>query len=138
MRPDRDAADQVVRMIATGFTQTSIANSIGVDKSTISLDLQAIRQEAKEGIRDYIEETLPFVHKKTIAAFDEIIKQAWVTASQSLADQRVVLQALNVISDAVMNRQQVLGDSQYIEKAIRKVVEIRKSLRSLKEQGEKG
>jgi len=125
-------------MIATGFTQTSIANSIGVDKSTISLDLQAIRQEAKEGIRDYIEETLPFVHKKTIAAFDEIIKQAWVTASQSLADQRVVLQALNVISDAVMNRQQVLGDSQYIEKAIRKVVEIRKSLRSLKEQGEKG
>jgi len=127
-----------VRMIATGFTQTSIANSIGVDKSTISLDLQAIRQEAKEGICDHIEETFPFVHKKTIAVFDEIIKQAWVTASQSLADQRVVLQALNVISDAVMNRQQVLGDSQYIEKAIRKVVEIRKSLRSLKEQGEKG
>jgi hypothetical protein len=121
---------KLLRLLASGMNQTEAAEALGVHKSTITIDLQVMRKEAKEGIMEYIEETLPFEHKKTIAAFDEIIKQAWTIAAHYKDDPRVMLQSLNTISDAVMKRQQVLGDPQYIEKAIKSVAGIKKSLDS--------
>lgn len=119
---------KVLQFAATGLNQSEIAESLGVDKSTISRDIQQMKRDAKKDMRKYIEQTLPFEHKKTIAAFDEIIKQAWFTASHNKSDPKVMLQALAIISDSVMKRQQVLGDPQYIQQAIRTVARLRKQV----------
>jgi hypothetical protein len=117
---------KLLKLLASGLSQSEAADSLGVDKSTISKDVKAMKKEAREGIREYIEETLPFEHKKTITAYDEILRQAWYIAAHYAEDPRLMLQALNVISDALIKRQQILGDPQYIERAIKTVTELRK------------
>lgn len=113
-----------LELASKGLSQATIADILKLDKSTISKDFKKMRKQAREGIKEYIDEVLPFEHKKAIVSFDEVISRACLTVSQNQHDPRVVLQALNVISNVTMQRQAVLGDPAHIEKAIKLVASL--------------
>lgn len=123
-----------MELASKGVNQATIADILKLDKSTISKDFKKMRKQAREGIREYIEEVLPFEHKKAIVSFDEVISRAWLTVSQNQHDPRITLQALGIISDAVMKRQQVLGDPQYIQQAITTVAKLKKQTREMEDE----
>ena len=79
---------------------------------------------------------LSFEHKKALVSFEEVISRAWLSVSQNQHDPRVVLQALNVIADATMKKQAVLGDPTQIENAIKAVAKLKKQLREEKDDAE--
>ena len=127
---------KVLEYLSKGLSQTEIAKLLGVDKSTITRDMQELRKQAKEGIKEYIQDVLPLEFKKSIISFDTVIRQAWAIALRNDVDPKVELQALNVISDAVLKRQQILGDISYIERAIKSVAAIRKKMEGRHSQEE--
>jgi hypothetical protein len=118
---------KVVEYVAKGKSLTEIAEILKVSLPTISRDVKDLREEAKQKQQDYIDNELPFQHKLAVSNLDKIIEEAW-KLYESEEDSRSKIAALNVIAEAVMKKQAVLGDPEQIEKAIRVVAQLRKQL----------
>jgi transcriptional regulator len=51
--------NKVLELLSKGDSQSEIAKTLQVDLSIISRDVYFLRQQAKENIRRYLDETLP-------------------------------------------------------------------------------
>ena len=79
------AKKQVFELSSKGLSQVEIARRLQIHESTISRDLDIIREQSKENIRKYIEERLPEEYEKCLVGLTAIQKEAWNTAG---ADRR--------------------------------------------------
>ena len=59
---------KVVEMRARGLSQTEIARELQVSKTLISLDIQYLRNQAKETIKEYVTEHLPEQYQVCLSA----------------------------------------------------------------------
>ncbi|AFU58301.1 hypothetical protein Ngar_c13630 [Candidatus Nitrososphaera gargensis Ga9.2] len=120
---------QVLSMLATGLSQTEIADMLKVAVSTVNKDIKKIRLEAKAKQQDYIDNELPFQHKLAVASLDKVLEEAWqIFRTEKAVKAR--LAALEIIADSTMKKQAVLGDPAQIEKAIKLVNRLRKQISS--------
>ena len=53
-----------------GYYQTQIANILQMSESTISRDLDCLRQQSKENIKKYVDERLPEEYEKCASLQD--------------------------------------------------------------------
>jgi transcriptional regulator len=65
---------KVVEMRARGMSQTEIARELQLSKASISLDMQYLRNQAKESIKEYVTEHLPEQYQICLTALDIILK----------------------------------------------------------------
>jgi transcriptional regulator len=65
---------KVVEMRARGMTHQEIADKLQVSRTAITSDIQYLRNQAKESIKDYATEYLPEQYQVCLIAIDEIIK----------------------------------------------------------------
>jgi transcriptional regulator len=84
---------KVVEMRARGMSQIEIAHELQVSKQSISSDVQYLRNQAKESIREYVTEHLPEQYQVCLTALDEKIKRAFEILENS-HDNREKLQAM--------------------------------------------
>ena len=68
---------KVVEMRARGMSQIEIAHELQVSKQLISSDMQYLRSQAKESVKEYVTEHLPEQYQVCLTALDEIIKRAF-------------------------------------------------------------
>ena len=68
---------KVVEMRARGLSYREIARELQVSRASISYDIQYIRNQAKESIREYTTDPLPEQYQVCLAALDEIIRRAF-------------------------------------------------------------
>jgi transcriptional regulator len=68
---------KVVEMRSRGLSQIEIARQLQVSEASISSDIQYLRNQAKETIREYIIEHLPEQYQVCLTALDAIIKRAF-------------------------------------------------------------
>jgi transcriptional regulator len=61
-------------MRAKGMSQTEIARELQVSEASISLDMQYLRSQAKEYIKEYVTEHLPEQYQICLSALDTILK----------------------------------------------------------------
>jgi hypothetical protein len=100
---------------------------IKISHGTVHNDLKVKQAEIQENFKGYIENELPMQHSLAVTGLDRVIKEAWRIYTKA-DDQKAALAALNVISDATMKKQAVLGDPAQIEKAIKLVSKLRANL----------
>jgi predicted transcriptional regulator len=74
---------QVFELSSKGQSQTEIARMLQISESTISRDLDHLRQQSKHNIRRYIDERLPEEYEKCLVGLNAITKEAWNTANQT-------------------------------------------------------
>jgi predicted transcriptional regulator len=74
---------QVFELSSKGQSQTEIARMLQISESTISRDLDHLRQQSKHNIRRYIDERLPEEYEKCLVGLNAITKEAWDTANQT-------------------------------------------------------
>ena len=55
-----------------GLTQSEIAEQLQVDQSTVSRDLQIIKDEARYNIEKYTKEEIPFEYIRYITGIDRL------------------------------------------------------------------
>jgi DNA-binding NarL/FixJ family response regulator len=58
---------KIISLFSKGLTQSEIAQELNVDQSTISRDLQLLKQEAKKKIEKYLNEDILFEYLRYIA-----------------------------------------------------------------------
>jgi orotate phosphoribosyltransferase-like protein len=68
---------KVVELRSRGLSQTEIAHELQVSKASIGLDMQYLRSQAKETIKEYVTEHLPEQYQVCLTALDSIIKRAF-------------------------------------------------------------
>jgi predicted transcriptional regulator len=104
-------------MRAKGMSQTEIARELQVSEASISLDMQYLRSQAKEYIKEYVTEHLPEQYQICLTALDAIIKRAFDILENS-ADNREKLQAMEVFKDAHLVKLELLSNATTIDGAL--------------------
>ena len=89
---------KVVEMRARGMSQIEIAQQLQVSEASISSDIQYLRNQAKESIKEYVTEHLPEQYQICLTALDAIIKRAFEILETS-PDNREKLQAMEYPSN---------------------------------------
>jgi predicted transcriptional regulator len=89
---------QLFELSSKGQSQTEIARTLQISESTISRDLDYLREQAKTNIKRYIDERLPEEYEKCLVGLNTITKEAWNTANQT-EDRREKIQALSLAKE---------------------------------------
>jgi hypothetical protein len=104
-------------MRAKGMSQTEIARELQVSEASISLDLQYLRNQAKESIKEYVTEHLPEQYQVCLTALDAIIKRAFEILETS-PDNREKLQAMELFKDTHLVKLELLSNATTIDNAL--------------------
>ena len=87
---------KVLELSSEGRSQLEIARIMQVSTATINTDIQFLKREAKENIRRYIDERLPFEYHKCLVGLDAIVCRMSDIVNSAESDSREVLQATSV------------------------------------------
>lgn len=63
---------KIIEQKAIGLNQAEIARELKVTEGTISLDMQYLREQAKQCIKEYITDSLPQQYQVCLSALDAI------------------------------------------------------------------
>lgn len=107
----------VIEMRSRGLNQLEIAHELQVSKASISSDMQYLRKQAKESIKEYVTEHLPEQYQICLTALDRIIKHAF-EISQTSHDNREKLQAMELFKDTHLVKLELLSNATTIDSAL--------------------
>jgi predicted transcriptional regulator len=108
---------KVVEMRARGMSQIEIAWELQVSKQSISSDVQYLRNQAKESIREYVTEHLPEQYQVCLCALDTILKHAYQILETS-DDNREKLQAMELFKDTHLVKLELLSNATTVDSAL--------------------
>ena len=109
---------QVFELSSKGLTQVEIARKLQIHESTISRDLDYLREQSKENLRKYIDQKLPEEYEKCLVGLTSILKEAWNTAEQS-EDVREKIQALYLAKECYGMKLELLTNATIVDDAMR-------------------
>ena len=72
--------NKVQELSVKGFSQADISRILNIPKTTINRDVTYLKEEAKETIKNHIEQILPYQNTKCLQGLEEIIKESWIIA----------------------------------------------------------
>ncbi len=107
----------VLQLTSQGRTQREIAQTLQVSNGTVNSDLSHLRRAAKENIRSYIDEKIPWEYEKCLTALEAINKKAW-EISESTENRREKLQALCLAKECVTTKLDLITNSTIIGEAV--------------------
>ena len=102
--------DKVQELNSKGHSQREIAQTLQVSNGTVNSDLSLLRKAAKENIRSYIDEKIPWEYEKCLTALEAINKKAW-EISESTENRREKLQALCLAKECVTTKLDLITNS---------------------------
>jgi transcriptional regulator len=108
---------KVVELRARGLSQIEIAHELQVSTASISLDIQYLRQQAKESIKEYVTEHLPEQYQICLSVLDTILKHAF-EIPQTTDDNREKLQAMEPFNDTHLVKLELLSNATTIDNAL--------------------
>jgi predicted DNA-binding protein YlxM (UPF0122 family) len=108
---------KVVEMRARGLSLGEIARKLQVSRASISSDMQYLRSQAKESIREYVTEHLPEQYQVCLTALDTILKHTFDILEAS-DDNREKLQTVELFKDTHLVKLELLSNATTIDSAL--------------------
>jgi len=108
---------KIIELRARGMSQIEIAHKLQVSKQLISADVQYLRSQAKEAIKEYVSEHLPEQYQISLTALDSIIKRAFEIIENS-HNNREKLHAMELYKDTHLTKLELLSNSVTIDHAL--------------------
>ena len=86
----------ILSLHSKGLTQTEIAIKLRINQSTISRDLQLMKQESRRKLQHYVDKEIPFEFLRILKGYDDIIRTTWETieCSQISCKEKYMLLSL--------------------------------------------
>ena len=109
---------QVFELSSKGLSQVEIARKLQIHESTISRDIDYLREQSKENIRKYVEERLPEEYEKCLVGLTAIQREAW-SAAEKTKDTREKIQALSLAKDCYGMKLELLTNATVVDDAMR-------------------
>jgi predicted transcriptional regulator len=99
---------KIISLYSRGRTQSEIAKELGVDQSTISRDLQLLKQEAKRNIEKYLNEDILMEYLRYIAGSNEVTRKLWEIVQDEHVTSKTKISALSLLMQCYNKRLEVL------------------------------
>ena len=109
---------QVFELSSKGLSQVEIARKLQIHESTISRDIDYLKEQSKENIRKYVEERLPEEYEKCLVGLTAIQREAW-SAAEKTQDTREKIQALSLAKDCYGMKLELLTNATVVDDAMR-------------------
>jgi IS30 family transposase len=109
---------KVVELRSRGLSYAEIAQQLQVSRASISLDMQYIRNQAKESIKEYVTDHLPEQYRVCLTALDIILKHAFEILETS-DDNREKLQAMELFKYTHLVKLELLSNATAIDSAFK-------------------
>ena len=87
-----------VTLQAQSMTESEIAQELGVDQSTISRDVRALKELSQQFVYDLAKSDLAFSYKQCIDG-EEVKRKAWLMLNNELKNSKDKLLALKLIKE---------------------------------------
>ena len=117
---------KIISLLSKGLTQSEIAQELNVDQSTISRDLQLLKQEAKKKIEKYLNEDILFEYLRYIAGSNEVTRHLWEIVQNQKTPTKDKTNALSLLMQFYNKRLELLiGGPESYMKAKKSVSEIK-------------
>jgi predicted XRE-type DNA-binding protein len=96
----------IITLHSTGLTQSEIAEKLHVNQSTISRDLQSIKDEARYNIEKFTKEEIPFEYLRYISGMDKITTTLWSLIENENSDPNIKskIQGLSLLKECYEQR----------------------------------
>jgi IS30 family transposase len=107
--------NKVQQLLVRGYSQWDVAEELQIDQSTVSRDIQYLRQQAQENLQKHIQQNLPEEYQRCLTGMNQVLKLSWHIANNTpkqndqdhndnintmtTGDDRTRLQALSLIND---------------------------------------
>ena len=108
--------NKVQQLLVRGYSQWDVAEELQIDQSTVSRDIQYLRQQAQENLQKHIQQKLPEEYQHCLTGMNQVLKLSWQIANNNTpkqnyqdhndnintittGDDRTSLQALSLIND---------------------------------------
>ena len=88
-----------VTLQAQSMTESEIAQELGVDQSTISRDVRALKELSQQFVYDLAKSDLAFSYKQCIDGVEEVKRKAWLMLNNELKNSKDKLLALKLIKE---------------------------------------
>ncbi len=108
---------KILEMRSKGLSQIEISRELQVSEASISSDMQYLRSQAKESIKEYVTEHLPEQYQICLCALDTILKNTFVIMQKS-DDNREKLAALELFKDTHLVKLELLSNATTIDHAL--------------------
>jgi hypothetical protein len=109
--------EKILYLRSTGLSYSQIAREMQISKTAVAEDMQYLREQAKQNIKEYVTEHLPTQFQICLIALDEVIKHAFYISLKS-NDNREKLQAMQVFRDSHVQKLELLANSASIDAAL--------------------
>ena len=109
---------QVFELSSKGLSQVEIAKKLQIHESTISRDIDYLKERSKENIRKYVEERLPEEYEKCLVGLTAIQREAW-SAAENTQDTREKIQALSLAKECYGMKLELLTNATVVDDAMR-------------------
>ena len=110
--------DKVQELCSKGYSQREISQTLQVGLATVNRDISYLRNQAKDNIKKYIDESLPEEYEKCLVGLNAITKEAWNTAHNT-EDKREKIQALSLAKECYSMKLDLLTNATVVDDAIR-------------------
>ena len=94
-----DRRRKVGSLLAQSMTESEIAQMLGVDQSTISRDVKAIKQLSKQFVYDLAKSDLAYGYKQCIDGVEEVKRHAWSMFKNEQLGTKDKLSVLKLIKE---------------------------------------
>jgi transcriptional regulator with XRE-family HTH domain len=101
---------KVSYLLSRSFTESEIAEQLGVDQSTISRDIQVLKSESQQYVYDLAKSDLAYYYKKSLDGIEEAKKESWRLYNDDKVRVRDKLLALKLIITSEESRFRLLSE----------------------------
>lgn len=99
---------KVISLFSKGLNQEEIAHELHVDQSTVSRDLQLIKQEARRQVEKYLREDILLEYLRYMAGSNEITRKLWEIVQNEKTTMKEKTNALSQLMQSYNSRLQTL------------------------------
>jgi hypothetical protein len=114
--------DKVLELSSQGHSQRDISTKLQVGIGTVNRDMAYIKQQSRQKIRKYIDETLPEEYEKCLVGITSILKEAWTT-SQNAENKKEKIRALSLAKECYSMKLDLLTNATVVGDAMKFVSE---------------
>jgi Trp operon repressor len=111
--------DKVLELSSQGHSQRDISTKLQVGIGTVNRDLAYIKQQSRQKIRKYIDETLPEEYEKCLVGITSILREAWNTSQNTEINKREKIHALSLAKECYSMKLELLTNATVVNDAMK-------------------
>jgi predicted transcriptional regulator len=118
--------NKVKELLARGYQQYDIANTLHISQPTISRDIHYIQREKRKNSENYGQHLFE-VYRNNLQGLDEMIKKLWTIVDSPKTDSKEKIKAIMLIGQYYRERLELVGDEKSLNQKVKYVEDFRRS-----------